>query len=255
MDEYVEFADSFRSLTGIDLGLYKRPQMERRLIAFREKLGFASFPQLILSLQQDQTLLHQFLDRMTINISEFFRNPERWEALIPFLKAVQTNEGPLQVWSAACSTGEEPYTFSIMLREMGFSQFKVLATDIDRHVLLLAKQAQYKLYQLRSVPKTYLDKYFQQKEDVWILADTVKTSVQFQKHNLLADKFPEPLDLIICRNVLIYFTEEAKLQVVSGFANALKPGGLLFVGSTEQFFQSQRLGLESVAPFLYKKMR
>lgn len=252
MDEFKEFMGDFHNLTGIDLTLYKRPQMERRLTALRNKHGYHTFQELYAALQKDERLLFEFLDRMTINVSEFFRNPERWDLLVPFLKEIQGSQS-LKVWSAACSTGEEPYTLAILMKEQVKRQCEILATDIDRNVLTLAQKGFYREHQIKAVPKTYLDRYFTVKNGVYYVDDGLKDSITYKLHNLLADKYPDGLDMIVCRNVLIYFTDEAKYKVISSFAKALKPGGLLFVGSTEQFMKAEEVGLASVAPFLYRR--
>jgi chemotaxis protein methyltransferase CheR len=253
MDEYLEFMRQFYRLTGINLELYKRPQMERRITALRDKHEFSDFRSFLSALSRDEKLMHEFLDRMTINVSEFFRNPERWDALVPFLKELSRERHTLRAWSAACSTGEEPYTLAIILEEQVRTPYRILATDIDRKVISEAENGIYRDHQIKCVPGEYLRRYFTQDSGLWVIHDDVKRHVTFQIHNLLADPYPDSMDLIICRNVLIYFTEEAKRQVVSSFAKTLSPGGILFVGSTEQFMRADEYGLVNVGPFLYRR--
>ncbi len=253
-DPYVEFSKAFYNYTGIDLQCYKRPQMERRLTALRNKHGYADFSTYIGALQRDPKLLDELLDKMTINVSEFLRNRERWEALVPHLVSLaEKASGELSIWSAACSTGEEPYTIAMLIEEHVRHPYRILATDIDRRVLHLAQLGEYKAHQVRSVPSEYLVKYFEHANQTWYVSPVLKQRVQFQRHNLLADPYPDSLDLIVCRNVLIYFTDEAKQRIVDRFARALKPGGLLFVGSTEQFLHNRSESLRSVGPFLYQR--
>jgi chemotaxis protein methyltransferase CheR len=253
MDEYLEFMRQFYRLTGINLELYKRPQMERRITALRDKHKYSDFRSFLSALARDETLMHEFLDRMTINVSEFFRNPERWDALTPFLHELSRERRILRAWSAACSTGEEPYTLAMLMEERVKTPYRILATDIDRKVISEAEKGVYRDHQIKCVPGEYLQRYFTQDSGMWVIREDVKRHVTFQIHNLLADAYPDSMDLIICRNVLIYFTDEAKRHVVSSFAKTLSPGGILFVGSTEQFMRSEEYGLINVGPFLYRR--
>ncbi|SFV05629.1 CheR family methyltransferase [Alicyclobacillus macrosporangiidus] len=251
MDEFLQFARQLERLTGIDLTLYKRPQMERRLTALREKRGYRRFQDYFRALEEQPEILNELLDKMTINVSEFLRNPERWQALMQHLPEVAGR--PLKAWSAACASGEEPYTLALLLEERGGVRYDILATDIDRAVLARAEQGYYKEHQVRSLPPAWLERYFRRDGDAYAVSSRLRRHVRFLQHNLLADPYPGPLDLIICRNVLIYFTDEAKRRVIEGFSASLAPGGILFVGSTEQFIGAERFGFSSVGPFLYRK--
>ncbi|MCF8563737.1 protein-glutamate O-methyltransferase CheR [Alicyclobacillus tolerans] len=253
MDEFQEFMKEFYKFTGIDLQSYKRPQMERRLNSLRVKHAFLDFRSLSHALKHNSDLLSEFLDRMTINVSEFFRNPERWEALLPHLQQLSSGR-QLKFWSAACSTGEEPYTLAMLMEERILRPFQLLATDIDRKVLQQAQTGEYKVSQLEKIPQAYRSKYFTEGAGSGIVKPILKKSIQYRLHNLLADPYPVSLDLIICRNVLIYFTDEAKKQVIDGFARSLNPGGLLFVGSTEQLLWTEENQFQSVSPFIYRKV-
>ncbi|MCL6592459.1 MAG: protein-glutamate O-methyltransferase CheR [Alicyclobacillus sp.] len=250
MDDFLDFSQALLKLTGIDLRLYKRPQMERRLTALRNRHGFHDFRSYAQALAQQPQYLAELLDKMTINVSEFLRNPERWEALLERLE--QPVGRPLRVWSAACATGEEPYTLALLFAERGWPH-DTWATDIDARALALARTGRYKETQIRLLPTEYVARYFTHEADEYIVHDVLKRHVRFAQHNLLADPFPQSLDLIVCRNVLIYFTDAAKQQVLRGFAQALRPGGLLFVGSTEQFLGTDPYGLVPVGPFLYRR--
>ncbi len=256
MDEFLEFTSQFYDFTGINLQSYKRPQMERRLTFLRDKLGFRDFTSFLTAMRRDPAILHQLLDRMTINVSEFFRNPERWNALVSKLAQSEiVQEGQrLEAWSAACSTGEEPYTLAMILdNNFPGLDYHIFATDIDKTVLNSARQGRYRDAQLKGVPERYRHKYFESSSSTWTVQRALWRKVTFQEHNLLRDDYPKSLDLIICRNVLIYFTEEAKHYVVTRLANSLRDGGFLFVGSTEQFLRSETFGLVQVGPFLYQK--
>jgi chemotaxis protein methyltransferase CheR len=254
-NDYIGFKRNIFDKTGIDLSLYKEAQMKRRLVALKEKRSFRTFTDYFNSLSKDSGLLDEFLDRMTINVSEFYRNPSRWEVLeSKIVPGLLKNKSSLKVWSAACSTGEEPYSLSIMLSDYKkLSRFSILATDLDELVLNRAKKGYYFEKSIQDVPIEKKTKYFKKQELGYIVSDDIKKNVTFKKQNLLSDPFDSDFDLIVCRNVMIYFTEEAKSVLYEKFSKALRPGGILFVGSTEQIFNPGLYGLESEEPFFYRK--
>lgn len=254
-DDYNHFIEQIKRKTGIDLSLYKEGQMKRRLTSLYEKKGYSNFKEYYQLLEKNQEELIEFLDRMTINVSEFYRNYKRWEILekkiLPEL--LKHNKRP-KVWSAACSTGEEPYTISMVISNfMPLNEIRVKATDIDSNVIARAKLATYQERSLQEVPAEVKQRYFKEQDGLFRVCEEIKRTVSFHKQNLLSDPFEPGHDLIVCRNVLIYFTEEAKEQLYHKFSNALKKGGILFVGSTEQIFQPAKYGLEVVDTFFYRK--
>lgn len=255
MSDYVQFIDGIKRKTGIDLALYKEAQMKRRLTSLYEKKGYRNFVDFYTALEKDRELMNEFLDRMTINVSEFYRNGKRWEVLqnkiFPLL--LQSNKR-LKIWSAACSTGEEPYSLAMVLsHHLPLSQVNILATDLDENVLQKAKLGLYPERSLAEVPKPVQVKYFDQEGQFYKVKDEIKRTVNFKKHNLLKDHYESNFDLIVCRNVMIYFTEEAKDQIYANFSKALRPGGILFVGSTEQIFNPAKYDFEVEDTFFYRK--
>jgi chemotaxis protein methyltransferase CheR len=254
--DFLQFIASIKKMTGIDLALYKEAQMKRRLTSLRVKRGYSTFATYFEALSRDKELFYEFLDRMTINVSEFFRNPGRWEVLDnKILPRLMQESRKLKCWSAACSTGEEPYTLTMLLMRKNYiGNSSVLATDIDEGAIAKAKQGVYTERSLQDCPKDLIAKYFTKDEMTYRISDEVKNKVTYRKHNLLADPFDSGFDLIICRNVMIYFTEEAKHELYHKFSNALRPGGVLFVGSTEQIFQPQQYQFEAEDTFFYRKI-
>lgn len=252
MDEYLEFIQNFLGITGLDLNFYKRPQMERRLTAVRERYGYTDFKSFGKALKTDAKLLTEVMDKVTINVTEFFRNPERWIALESFLNEMRSL-GPLKIWSAACSTGEEPYTVAMMMEARVKKPYDIIATDIDQKAISRAETGEYHENQMRSLPDEY-KRFFHANANSWVISSDMRSHVRFQTHNLLTDPYPNALDVIICRNVLIYFTESGKQRIIAGFAQALRTNGLLFVGSTEQFLDVGQYGLRLIAPFIYRKV-
>ncbi|WP_217594174.1 protein-glutamate O-methyltransferase CheR [Cohnella sp. GbtcB17] len=253
--DFAQFVAKLKGRTGIDLLQYKEDQMRRRLATFRDRRGCRTFCDLFDSMQRDAELYEEFLDRMTINVSEFYRNAKRWEALekkiIPDLAA---SRGKLRCWGAACSTGDEPYTLSIVLSGLlKRHEYELLATDIDKTAIKKAREGLYGPSSVREVPKPILSRYFKVTGETYAVSEEIKRSVTFKQHNLLADPYEQGFDLIVCRNVLIYFTDAAKENVFRNFAKSLNKGGYLFIGGTEQVFQPERYGLETTDAFFYRK--
>ncbi|MDR1205470.1 MAG: protein-glutamate O-methyltransferase CheR [Peptococcaceae bacterium] len=255
MDTYEKFVQDLDRYLRLDLTGYKRPQMERRINTLMRNLGMRDYDHFVESMRKDKAIFERFLDYMTINVSEFFRNPTQWDVLenkiVPELIKKTPN---LKVWSAGCSTGEEPYTLSMLLQErFPAGRHSILATDFDEHVLAKAKAGLYAKKNTGGIPAPYYKKYFDESADGVQAKDSLKKIITFRHQNLLRDRFPDNFDLILCRNVVIYFTEEIKRVLYTNFFKALRPGGVLFTGSTEQIMGAAEIGFHSVAVFFYGK--
>lgn len=253
--DYLLFIRGLKQILHIDLQFYKEKQMKRRLTSLRDKFGYTTFRDFLDAIRRSDELQDTVLKRITINVTEFYRNPEQWETLrTNILPQLMRGKKELRCWSSACSTGEEPYTLAMVLEEAGVRRYEILATDIDPFVLEKAKEAVYGRPAVQHVPPEKFPVYFEQREDVVVFRkERLKGNVQFRKLDLLTDPFPKGFDLILCRNVVIYFTDEAKHLLYQKLSDSLVPDGILFVGSTEQIFQSQQYHLFSVAPFFYIK--
>lgn len=254
--EFENFINKTGEIIGIDLTKYKRTQMERRINSLMRSQGFTNYQDYYHKLKEDPCYRGKFIDHLTINVSEFFRNSGQWHVLEHIILPEIINNNPVpKFWSAGCATGEEPYSLAIILREM-FPNVRptILATDIDYNILATAKQAVYKERSVVNVPPLYLAKYFVKKGNNYQLKQEIKDMVTFKKHDLLKDHFFYNCDLILCRNVMIYFTEETRNNLYRSFQDALRPGGILFTGSTEQIFKASQLGMEAVASFFYRKI-
>lgn len=255
MDQYEAFLVELNNKFSLDLTGYKRPQMERRINTLMRTLGVSSYIEYIKLMQQDNDQFNKFVNHLTINVSEFFRNPSQWDVLkekiIP--KLIQ-NSNKLKIWSAGCSTGEEPYTLAMLLRE-NFPRvdISILASDIDGKVLKTAKEGIYSAKASSGIPNNYLNKYLTSIHDSYEIKSELKRLINFKKQNLIKDQFEKDFDLILCRNVVIYFTEETKFLLYKKFFSALKPQGILFTGSTEQIIQAREIGFESAAIFFYQR--
>lgn len=255
---YEGFKDQVFQLTKIDLDAYKERQMKRRIDALISKRGVKNYDDYVKLLRSDKTVFDEFVNYLTINVSEFYRNPEQWAILekeiFPYL--IERFGKRLKIWSAACSTGDEPYSLVMLLSKfMPLNNIKITATDIDKQVLDKARLGLYNDKSLKALPPEFVKQYFTKISDKsYQISDKIKSCVEFKQHNLLKDSYPTNCDMIICRNVLIYFTEEAKDEIYKKFNDSLKKDAILFVGSTEQIIQPQNLGYESKRSFFYKKV-
>jgi chemotaxis protein methyltransferase CheR len=255
--DYGRFCAGVKTLCGIELGHYRPAQMERRLRSFAERAGHSDLDAYLARLRRDVTARDAFLDRMTINVSELFRNPERFAELerdhLPAL-AARSRAGALKVWSAGCSYGAEPYSLAILLREMApRAPHEVLATDIDRTVLARAREGRFSDQDLRSVTPARRARWFEETAEGPRAVAGLRGAIRFSHLDLLSDAYPGGCDLILCRNVVIYFNEDAKERLYAGFFRALRPGGILFVGSTERINRPEAMGWEKAGTFFYRR--
>ena len=203
LDNYEKFkADVFR-LTKIDLNCYKEKQMRRRIDTLVSKNSAKTYDEYIEIIKKDKEKFEQFVNFLTINVSEFYRNPDQWklldEKIIPELMA--NNSRSITIWSAACSTGDEPYSLAMAFsKHMPLSNIHIVATDIDKQVLEHAKLGLYNEKSIAAVPDEMKKKYFTKVGTSYQISDEIKRCVQFKQHNLLKDPYPKDCDLIVCRN-------------------------------------------------------
>lgn len=254
--EFTLLKDFIYEKTGIYFAENKVYLLESRLANRLNELSFSSFEEYYYHLkyggsktEQEVTYLY---DLVTTNETSFFRNPPQLDA---FKIIVQKNylngkkpDGGLKIWSAGCSTGEEPYTLAILMLEMlgqpGVSMpFTIYGTDISTKVLESARKAVFNNYAVRNTDKTILTKYFAEEKGSYALKDTVKKYVSFDFLNLMDSasyrKYRQ-MDMIFCRNVLIYFDEKGKKAVIDNLYESLKPGGYLTIGHAESLHNISR---------------
>lgn len=257
VDSYEDFKARILQLTKIDLNAYKERQMRRRIDSLISRHKVESYAGFVNTIQTNKALFDEFVNYLTINVSEFYRNPEQWQLLEKDIlpEILKHNRRP-RIWSAACSTGDEPYSLVMLLTKfLPMADIHIIATDIDKQVLMKAQSGLYNIKSLKNLPKEFIDRYFTTlNEQTLQIKDEVKRCVEFREHNLLKDPYIMDCDLILCRNVVIYFTEEAKKDIYRKFYEALNKGGILFVGSTEQIIQPASYGYSSVKAFFYKKV-
>ncbi len=255
-DNYDLFKKEVLKLTKIDLDFYKEKQMRRRIDTIAAKNGAKSYEEYIALIRKDKALFEQFVNFLTINVSEFYRNPDQWklmdETVIP--KILENNKGTIKIWSAACSTGDEPYSLAMAFsKHVPLNKIKIMATDIDKQVIAHAQVGLYTAKSIAGVPADMKAKYFTQVGASYQIAEEIKKCVEFKEHNLLKDIYPKDFDLILCRNVVIYFTDEAKDMIYQKFFESLKKKGVLFIGSTEQISNYRDIGFERLSSFYFQK--
>ena len=256
LDNYEQFKKDIYALTKIDLNASKEKQMRRRIDTLIGKNKVDSYDTYVDLIKKDKEKFEQFVNFLTINVSEFYRNPDQWEVMdkdiIPEL--IKKYGKNLKIWSAACSTGDEPYSLVMALsRHLPLNQIKIYATDLDKQVIAKAKVGLYGEKSVASVPADLKKKYFTKVGASYQISDEIKSRVEFKEHNLLRDAYPTNYHMIVCRNVLIYFTEEAKDEVFRKFQKSLATGGILFIGSTEQIINYKDIGLDRKSSFYYVK--
>lgn len=254
--DYEYFKTEVLKLTQIDLNAYKEKQMKRRIDTLIAKSGAAGYDGYVKLIRDNKDRFDEFVNYLTINVSEFYRNPDQWvlmdKDIIPSL--IKRFGNSLKIWSAACSTGDEPYSLVMALsRHLPLNQIKIMATDIDKQVIAKAKAGLYSEKSVEAVPDDLKAKYFTKIGPSYKISDEIMSRVEFKEHNLLKDPFPTGQHLIVCRNVLIYFTDEAKDEVFRKFNSSLANGGFLFIGSTEQIINCREMGYQRKSSFFYEK--
>jgi len=241
--------EKFRSLiydaSGITFSTSNRPILESRL---RERLRLSKLEEVGVYfdlIKRNESEMKTFLDSITTNLTRFFRNQAHFDALenyvLPDLikqKRARNEEKKIRVWSAGCSTGEEPYTISMILKEKLPSDFtyEITASDLSLKSLLTANMGFYPDSRIQGIPDGYLSKYFHRAGDGYQLKDEIKGRVKFDYHNLKFDSRLRDLDIIFCRNVLIYFDEAAQKNVIDRFWTSMTNHSYLYIGHSESLF-------------------
>ncbi len=272
MAEFALLAEIIRKHCGIHLPPVKRMMTEARVWKRVRAVGmksFAGYCRWIRTESGAAAELPHLMDAVTVNKTDFFREPAHFEYLtahaLPHLER-DGNRSPLRVWSAACSTGEEPYTLAMVLkdygaeRHSGFYPFSILATDLSMRVLEKARQAIYPLEAFEPVPYVVRKKYLLRSKDperrMGRVSAEVRSRVEFRRLNLMQPDYGigEPMDVIFCRNVMIYFERPTQCEVVAHLLRHLRIGGYLFVGHSETL-NNLDLPVVPVAPTVYRRAR
>jgi chemotaxis protein methyltransferase CheR len=255
--EYTFIKHKVLKLTGVDLNCYKTPQVQRRLKTYLVRSGQPDWHRFFRAIQNDPTAVSKLKDYLTINVSSFFRDSEKFDYLRNTILPELTRGRPrLRVWSAGCSHGHEPYSLAILLAEAtGFyRRHEILATDIDRSALDRTQAGgPYTADEVSKVDPALLDRYFRATDSGYHLIESMRRRLTVRYQNLLSDPFEREFDLIVCRNVVIYFTADVKDRLYTRFYQALRPGGILFVGGTEVVSKASEIGFETAGISFYHR--
>jgi len=266
-DDFGYLREMVSSRTGIVVADEKLDMFYSRLARRLRLLGLSDFKKYcdLIKNEQDGFEAGQLINAITTNLTSFYREPYHFdfiaESLIPELIKADPNRRRLRIWSAGCSSGEEPYSIAITLHHLGLVpkgwDIEILATDIDSNVLEHAVSGVYGIDQINKVPDQYLQSGFLRGKRAHsgkvCIKPEVCNMVKFAQLNLNSNwSLPEPVDIVFCRNVIIYFDKESKKELVSRIAENLMPGGYLFIGHSESLFGiSDRF--ELVGKTIYRK--
>jgi two-component system CheB/CheR fusion protein len=227
---------------GFDFTAYKRSSLMRRVMVRMQSAGIDSFADYLDYLQVDPDEFTRLFNTILINVTSFFRDPQAWEFLAksvipPLLGRIGPGD-TIRVWSAGCASGEEAYTIATLLAEaLGIDQFrervKIYGTDVDEEALTQARQATYTSRSVEEVSPGLLEKYFDRQDERYVFNKELRRSVIFGRHDLIQDAPISRINLLACRNCLMYFNAEAQAKILSRFHFALADGGILFLGKAE----------------------
>lgn len=251
------FKKKFVDLTHINLNAYKDNQMTRRINFYLQAKGMKNFAEFYKKLEIDNQLLEDFKNFLTINVSSFFRDSDKWDTMKKtIIPELFEGKNSCKAWSAGCSIGCELYSLAILLEEVKKEKavrYSILASDIEQDVLEKAANGVYVPEHTKNVSKEILDEYFEKEGQFLKVKDFLKKHIKFQHHDLLSQPFDSSYDLILCRNVVIYFEEEAKAKLYRNFHQALRNGGVLFLGASEVIFNCEAIGFNSLSMSFYLK--
>jgi chemotaxis protein methyltransferase CheR len=253
-DDFAALCQLVRSLCGVDLGQYKRNQMERRVRTWTERRGTPDLAAYGKRLRQDPAELDAFLDRVTINVSHLWRHEDQFEILRTKIVPELAERRRPRIWSAGCSYGAEAYTIAAICREASV-QAEIIGTDLDRRMVARAREGHFTAEDARTSPKPLLERHFEPLPDGgWAARTELKSMVRFENGDLLRMAVPTArYDVVFCRNTVIYFTEQVRDALHERLVKTLTPGGYLVVGTSERVADPRGLGLTSPHHFIYRK--
>src|SRR5215510_7816498 len=234
--------DFLKRSRGFDFSGYKRTSLERRFRRRMDAIECKSYGDYLDFLEVHPEEYEELFNTLLINVTEFFRDAPAWDHLrddvLPTLLAVKEDDEPIRVWSAGCASGQEAYTAAMVLAELlGDQEYgervKIYATDIDEEALTTARHAIYTQKQLEGVPPELRSKYFERADQRMAFRKDLRRTVIFGRNNLVSDAPISRLDLLICRNTLMYFTAETQGRILRHFHFALRDHGVLMLGKSE----------------------
>ena len=234
--------DYLRRSRGFDFTGYKRTSLSRRVQKRMQDVGADTYLSYLDLLEVDPDEFTQLFNTILLNVTSFFRDPPTWDYLsgevMPQLAAAKGADEPIRVWSAGCASGEEAYTLAMVAAEAIGAEavrerVKIYATDVDEEALAQARQARYDARRVEGVPPELLERYFERSGDEYVFSKDLRRSVIFGRHDLIQDAPISRIDLLVCRNTLMYLNSETQARVLARFSFALREGGYLTLGKAE----------------------
>ncbi|MBW6510839.1 MAG: protein-glutamate O-methyltransferase CheR [Desulfuromonadaceae bacterium] len=262
-DAFAEIRALLLARRDLDLDMYKDRCLKRRIATRIRRCGFHEATPYIALLHQSEQEVDSLVEALMIHVSQFFRNPSTFilleEKILPLLinKLHAFGRSEINIWSVGCAGGEEPYSLALLLDNLDRKglEVKILATDLSDDIIRQASQGRYEEQRLAEVPPEILARYFVKEDRHFHLAKRIRKMVTFRQHNILGkDLFPD-CDMIMCRNVMIYFSRDEQENVFRRFAKALNPEGYLILGRAETLQGNTRrlFTVDSPAERIYRR--
>jgi two-component system, chemotaxis family, CheB/CheR fusion protein len=248
--DFEPLLDYLTRVRGFDFAAYKRPSLMRRIQKRIQTVGIERFSDYMDYLEVHPDEFEQLFDSILINVTGFFRDESAWDLLrdevIPTVIGELGPTRTVRIWSAGCASGEETYSIAMLLaealeRDAFRDRVKIYATDLDDQALGQARAATYMERQVQTVPPFLLDRYFIRENDRFVFDKDLRRSVIFGRHDLIQDAPISRVNILLCRNTLMYFNTEAQNRILARFHFALVPEGVLFLGKAEMLFTYSRL--------------
>ncbi|MCZ6539944.1 MAG: protein-glutamate O-methyltransferase CheR [Chloroflexi bacterium] len=254
--EYQMITRTIKKHLDLDLDFYKPNQMKRRLGGFTNRVGATSVDEFCKMIATDADVRELVMNFLTINVTEFFRDARHFDVLrsIVLPEILKKNARP-RIWSAGSSRGAEPYSVAMIIEEIApGTKAQIVGTDIDTRMIAAARAGvPFPDAEAKNISDALRKRFMEQREGEYFVAPEIRSKVTFKEQNLLTDVFDRNFDLIMCRNVVIYFSDEAKFELNYKFSNSLKTGGILFIGGTETILNPQNFGFERDSAAFYRK--
>lgn len=240
--EAEEIISELYDASGYDFSNYSSPSIVRRFKRYMDLKQLSSIEEFFRLINSDSMLMNEFIEEITLNVTEMYRDPYFFKALREMVLPELKNKNPLKIWHAGCSTGEEVYSMAILLKEQDLLKNSIIyATDINQSALEHARKGAYSIDYMKQYESNYKEseaagdfrQYFEIKNGEVLMDASLREKLIFSMHNLVSDSGFNKFDLIVCRNTLIYFNKNLQNNVLEVFFNSLNPGGYLALGSKE----------------------
>ncbi|MCY0880741.1 MAG: hypothetical protein OWS74_02000 [Firmicutes bacterium] len=254
--EWTALCHASQKYAHFELESYHRAQMERRIRLVMQQLSLPSVDALIEALRSSPPMVRRYTESLIMHVSQFFRNPESWQTLAQILTDAQEEERNASVfsaWSVGCSYGQEAISLSILLQKI-FSSYRVIATDRDASAIQEARTGLYVLKDLPHPLPVMLEQALTFFAEAALVKNAVMQPVIYTVHDILRQPPPDRFDLIVCRNVMIYFSAATREKILQYLIDALYPGGWIFLGATEAILNCRDLNLRYIGSAIYQKI-